>query len=131
MALLLDTHIWLWGLLEPHRLTEQVKQALATETTALRLSPISLWETLMLAERGRITLDRDPSGWLGKAMKASPVMEAPITFDVAAASRDIALDHQDPADRFIVATAKVFDLRLVTADSRLLRCPEIQVLPNR
>ncbi|MCY4611640.1 MAG: type II toxin-antitoxin system VapC family toxin [Gammaproteobacteria bacterium] len=130
MALLLDTHIWLWGLLEPHRLTEQVKQALAAETTALRLSPISLWETLMLAERGRITLDRDPSDWLDKAMKASPVMEAPITFDVAAASRNIALDHQDPADRFIVATAKIFDLRLVTADLRLLRCQEIMVLPN-
>ena len=131
MALLLDTHIWLWGLLEPHRLTEPVKQALAAETTALRLSPISLWETLMLAERGRITLDRDPLGWLDKAMKTTPVMEAPVTFDVAAASRNIALEHQDPADRFIVATAKVFDLRLVTADSRLLRCQEIKVLPNR
>lgn len=130
MALLLDTHIWLWGLLEPHRLTEPVKQALTAETTALRLSPISLWETLMLAERGRITLDRDPLGWLDKAMKTTPVMEAPITFDVATASRGIALEHQDPADRFIVATAKVFDLRLVTADLRLLRCPEIKVLPN-
>lgn len=131
MALLLDTHIWLWGILEPHRLTGSVRQALSTQTAALRLSPISLWETLVLAERGRITLDRDPSAWLDKAMKASPVMEAPVTFEVAAASRRIALGHQDPADRFIAATAKVFGLTLVTADSRLLQCQGIKVLPNR
>lgn len=131
MPLLLDTHIWLWGLLEPQRLTEQLKRVLASQTEALRLSPISLWETLILAERGRISLDREPKDWLDKAMKTTPVLEAPITFDVAAASRSVALDHQDPADRFIIATAKVFGLRLVTADSRLLQCREIEVLPNQ
>lgn len=131
MPLLLDTHIWLWGLLEPHRLSEPVKRALASQTEALRLSPISLWETLVLAERGRIVLDREPLGWLDRAMKATPIVEAPITFDVAIASRRVALKHQDPADRFIVATAKVFGLRLVTADPRLLQCREIEVLPNR
>lgn len=130
MPLLLDTHIWLWGLLEPHRLTGQLKRTLASQTEALRLSPISLWETLILAERGRISLDRNPRDWLDKAMKTTPILEAPITFDVAVASRSVALEHQDPADRFIVATAKVFGLRLVTADSRLLQCREIEVLPN-
>ena len=128
--IVLDTHIWLWGLLEPHRLAEQLKRTLASQTEALRLSPISLWETLMLAERGRISLDRDPRDWLDKAMKTTPILEVPITFDVAAASRNVALDHRDPADRFIVATAKVFELKLVTADSRLLQCREIEVLPN-
>jgi len=41
------------------------------------------------------------------------------------------LGYRDPADRFLVATAKVYDLTLVTADERLLRIPEIQVLANR
>jgi PIN domain nuclease of toxin-antitoxin system len=40
------------------------------------------------------------------------------------------LGYRDPADRFLVATAKVYDLTLVTADERLLRVPEIQVLAN-
>ena len=51
--------------------------------------------------------------------------------DVALASRTVDVEHQDPADRFIVATAKVHGLTLVTADARLLRCRDVEVLPNR
>ena len=64
-------------------------------------------------------------------MSVAPIVETPVTIDVALASRAVDLEHQDPADRFIVATAKVFDLTLVTADARLLRCRDIEVLPNR
>ena len=64
-------------------------------------------------------------------MSASPIAEAPLTFDVALASRTVDVEHQDPADRFIVATAKVYGLTLVTADARLQRCRDIHVLANR
>ena len=130
MPLLLDTHIWLWGLLDPDRLSQQVRLALSSRTDELRLSPVSVWEALVLAERGRITLEPDARSWLNKAMSLTPVVEVPVTFDVAMASRSIALEHQDPADRFIAASAKVFALTLVTADERLLRCQDIDVLPN-
>jgi PIN domain nuclease of toxin-antitoxin system len=130
MGLLLDTHIWLWGLLDPDRLSSGVRQALASRQEELRLSPISVWEALILAERGRLTLEPDPRSWLRKAMSKCPVVEVPVTFDVVLASRNIDLEHQDPADRFIAASAKVFGLKLVTADRRLLRCPDIEVLPN-
>ncbi len=130
MGLLLDTHIWLWGLLDPDRLSNGVRQALASRQEELRLSPISIWEALILAERGRLTLEPNPRSWLRKAMSKCPIVEVPVTFDVVLASRNIDLEHQDPADRFIAASAKVFGLKLVTADRRLLRCPEIEVLPN-
>ena len=64
-------------------------------------------------------------------MSTSPIAEAPLTIDVALASRTVDVEHRDPADRFIVATAKVYGLTLVTADARLLRCRDIHVLPNR
>ena len=131
MGLLLDTHIWLWGLLDPDRLSDAVKRAFRSLEGELRLSPISLWEALLLAERGRLTLEPDPHRWLRKAMSITPIAEAPITFDVALASRTVDVEHQDPADRFIVATAKVYGLKLVTADARLLRCGDVEVLPNR
>lgn len=130
MGLLLDTHIWLWGLLDPDRLSNGVRQALASRQEEMRLSPISVWEALILAERGRLTLEPDPRSWLRKAMSKCPVVEVPVTLDVVLASRNIDLEHQDPADRFIAASAKVFGLKLVTADRRLLRCPDIEVLPN-
>ena len=131
MRLLLDTHIWLWSLLDPERLSDSVKRALASHEHELRLSPISVWEALLLAERGRVRLRPDPHRWLRDAMSIAPISEAPITFDVALASRTAGVEHQDPADRFIVATARVFGLTLVTADARLLRCRDIEVLPNR
>ena len=131
MPLLLDTHIWLWGLLDPDRLSDRVRRALSSRTDRLRLSPVSVWEALVLAERGRVALEPDPRRWLHRALSLTPVEEVPVTFDVAAASRNIALEHRDPADRFIAASAKVFGLTLVTADERLLRCRDIDVLPNR
>ncbi|MEO1186558.1 MAG: PIN domain-containing protein, partial [Cyanobacteria bacterium J06636_27] len=56
MKLLLDTHIWLWYLLGDKRLSTQLQFAIAEEKTELWLSPISIWETLILAEKGRIFL---------------------------------------------------------------------------
>ena len=129
--MLLDTHIWLWALLDPARLSRAVRALLASPTETVRLSPISVWEAVMLAERGRIALEPDPRSWLDRALAAAPVAEAPLTFEVAMASRSIALEHRDPADRFIAASALVFGLTLVTADARLLDCPDIEVMPNR
>ncbi len=124
MPFLLDTHVWLWGINEPERLPTSVRTELEMASEPPRLSPISLWEVMLLAERGRITLSPNPRTWLREA--ARTVREVPLTFEVAAASRQLRLDHEDPADRFIVATAKVFGLRLVTADTRLLRCPDVE-----
>ena len=131
MGLLLDTHIWLWSLLDPDRLGDSARHALLSREDELRLSPISVWEALLLAERGRVVLEPDPRRWLRDVMTVAPMAEAPLTIDVALASRTVDVEHQDPADRFIVATAKVYGLALVTADARLLRCRDIEVLPNR
>ena len=130
MGLLLDTHIWLWSLLDPDRLGDSARHALQSGETELFLSPVSVWESLLLAERGRVVLDPEPHRWLRKAMSISPVTEVPLTIDVAIASRTVDLEHQDPADRFIAATAKVHSLTLVTADTRLLRCGDIDLLPG-
>ena len=56
VKLLLDTHIWLWALLEPERLTAPVSDALQSPENELWLSPISVWEATMLAERGRVVV---------------------------------------------------------------------------
>ena len=130
MRLLLDTHIWLWSLLDPGQLSDSVRQAVGSRENELQLSPVSVWEALLLAERGRVALRPDPHRWIRKAMSSTPVSEAPLTIEVALASRSVDLEHQDPADRFIAATAAVQGLTLVTADARLLRCKDIQTLSN-
>lgn len=121
MRLLLDTHIWLWSQLEPRRLSRRVAEALQDPANDLWLSPISVWETLLLAEQGRIQLDVAPRDWVEAVSAVFPVRDAILTREVAALSRDIDLPHQDPADRFIAASAVVYELALVTNDERLKR----------
>lgn len=131
MRLLLDTHIWLWSLLEPERLTAPVEDSLAGPDAEIWLSPISVWETLVLADKGRIRLDPSPVDWIGTQLGATPMRDAPLTRQVGLESRRVDLVHEDPADRFLAATAVVYDLVLVTADHRLIDCPSMQVLANR
>lgn len=58
------------------------------------------------------------------------VKEAPLTAEVAREVRSTILEHRDPGDRFLVATAKAYDLTLVTADARLFRLDEVALFPN-
>ena len=97
----------------------------------LWLSPVSVWEALLLAERGRLGFREEPSRLLEAAISAQGYQEAPLTHEVAFESRRLSLSTEDPADRFLAATAKVYDLTLVTADERLQTLREIKVLPNR
>ena len=120
MRVLLDTHIWIWSLLDPERLSGRVRSILSDPDTEIRLSPISTWELLLLIEKGRVEVEGDGEEWVSEALRRAPLLEAPLTHEVALESRRIALPHADPADRFLCATARVYDLSLVTADERLL-----------
>ena len=131
MKLLLDTHIWLWALLEPERLTPAVRTALESADNELWLSPISVWEALVLAERGRLSPNAPVAEWIERMVRAIPRREAPLTHDIAVASRQLKLPQQDPADRFLAATARVLGLTLVTADERLLESKDYAVMANR
>ena len=72
MKLLLDTHIVLWGVLEPSKLTDRVAQTLESATAELFLSPITAWEILLLVEKGHVVLDDDPVRWLHKVYRRLP-----------------------------------------------------------
>ena len=64
MKLLLDTHIWLWYALGDPKLSDNLRSIIATDTTELWLSPISVWEVMLLAEKGRISLKSDTNTWI-------------------------------------------------------------------
>jgi PIN domain nuclease of toxin-antitoxin system len=130
--LLLDTHIWLWSHTEPERLGKRVATALGDERNQLWLSPISIWEFLLLAERGRLRI-RDgasPTQWVEIALSRAPMHDAVLSREVAIRSRAVRLDREDPADRFLAATAATYELTLVTADDRLLRGKGYRTLAN-
>ena len=70
--LLLDTHIWRWSLAAPEKLGRRLRAALARRGTELWLSPVSVWELLVLAERGRIKLAPEPRQWIAIALGHTP-----------------------------------------------------------
>jgi len=131
MRLLLDTHIWLWSVLEPKRLSRRVTKEIQDLSNELWLSPISIWEVIVLWQKGRMIPEQDIEAWVPRALCALPLQEAPVTYEVARETARLRLLHPDPADRFLLATAKVFELTLVTADDHLLKSHEVSLLANR
>jgi PIN domain nuclease of toxin-antitoxin system len=131
VKLLLDTHIWLWSLLAPERLIPRVATALERPDNELWLSPLSTWELLVLVERRRVVLDQATDAWIAEAMARAPLKEAPLTHEVALETRHGGLSHRDPVDTFLVATARVFGLTLVTADARIIGAKGVSILANR
>ena len=131
MKLLLDTHIWLWSLLDPRRLSPKVVATLTADDTERWLSPLSIWEALLLIEQKRLEVDRPGEAWILEALERAPIVEAPLNREVVIASRRLKTRHRDPVDRFLVATAQVFELTLVTADATLLALKGVELLPNR
>jgi PIN domain nuclease of toxin-antitoxin system len=128
VKLLLDTHIWLWYLLGNERLSTQLQTTIPAATTELWLSPISIWETLLLAEKGRISLQPNPVAWVDLALNTLEIREASLNHHIAILSRQIELPHQDPGDRFIAATAVYYQLTLATVDTNLTGSSWLQTL---
>lgn len=131
MRLLLDTHIWLWSVLDPERLSRRATKEIQDAGNELWLSPISIWELIVLWQKRRIVPDEHIEAWVPKALRSLPLREAPVTYEVARETGRLRLAHRDTADRFLLATAKVFELTLVTADAHLLKVRDVSVLANR
>ena len=99
----MDTHIILWSAAEPDKLSKNITKELKNSSNELWYSPISVWEILFLAEKGRISLSPDIEKSAREIFRKIPLNEAPLNKEVAIQSRFVLLPHQDPADRFIAA----------------------------
>ncbi len=129
MRLLLDTHVWLWRLLAPEQLSKDAERAVADRESEVHLSPISVWETLALARKGRLMLTPSPSEWTLDALRRSAPTATPLTHGIALRSETLAgFGSEDPADRFLVATALENDLTLVTADAAMRSYPPLRTI---
>lgn len=130
VKLLLDTHIWLWSTLEPNRLSRRITRELSDQENELWLSAVSVWELTMLIRKKKMQISQDVREWVGTSMKRLELSELPITIEVALEVPLIDFSHGDPADHLLAASAKVFDMVLVTADKHLMELHGIRTLAN-
>lgn len=122
--LLLDTHIWFWLVTANRRKLKAAsinKLSATAEHSKLLVSVISAWEIAMLETKGRLGLGVPVQAWVTTAC-AQP------EFELTGLSVPLALDsvslpgqfHSDPADRFLVATARTQQATLVTYDEKII-----------
>lgn len=130
--LLLDTHVLVWWVHSPGRLSRPQRKALESVDDAgpAIVAGISLWEVAMLHERGRIRLSLPLRDWLEKATAPPRVRIQGLTPPIAAALAELAGSDlpRDPADRILVATARVLGAKLVTQDEALRRSEWVETL---
>ncbi len=121
MAWLLDTHVWIWSQLEPERLGPNAVSILEDPDQALYVAAVSTLEIACLVAAGRVDLSVSVQEWVDAAVAELSAATLDLTHPVAAmAYRLPGAFHRDPADRILVATARMHDLVLLTADRRIL-----------
>jgi PIN domain nuclease of toxin-antitoxin system len=121
-VIVLDTHVLVWWVAEPGKLSLRARRAVKTGVAARALvtSAISIFEIATLLRRGRLVLGTDTDRWF-HALHALPELTVePVSAEVASAAGACPDDFPgDPADRIIAATARVLGAKLVTADRSL------------
>jgi PIN domain nuclease of toxin-antitoxin system len=123
-ALLLDTHVWLWyaeGVSERLRPAAVRRLEEARQSEGLIVSAVSVWEIGMHAARGRIQLTVPLRDWIDAALGVPGIRLAPLDTAIAVESTLLPGEPRgDPADRFLIATARSLDVTLATRDAQIL-----------
>lgn len=123
VALLLDTHVWVYYAGVPNELLPAVVRTIdkARDTGLLFISVISIWEIALLVRKKRLALPMSPARWTEEALKLTGLNLLAFTPEIAIESVDLPEPmHKDPADRILVASARVERMTLVTRDREVL-----------
>jgi PIN domain nuclease of toxin-antitoxin system len=120
-VIVLDTHVLVWAASDDRKLGRKARALIDQQWASGRVAvpAIAFWEVGLLQERSRLRLPSTVREWRDSVLAAGAI-ELPLDGTVAVRAIDLAGLHDDPADRFIVATALVHEAALVTADERLL-----------
>lgn len=117
--IVLDTHAWVWWTSKPEKLAKRAARAI-DKADKIGICAISVWEIAMKAELGKLKFDRPYDAWIDAALEDDPRTELlHLSPRVSVAAVRLSWKHTDPADRFIVATARVHEAHLVTSDERI------------
>ena len=120
--MLLDTHTMLWldqGILLRRHAVEQIE--IARSDDRLWISPISIYEVARLHERGRADIGIEPAEWVGRFTRQYGIRVSRTTIGIALDAGNLPrLDHRDPLDRLLIATARHLEVPIVTRDRAIL-----------
>jgi PIN domain nuclease of toxin-antitoxin system len=123
-GILLDTHVWVRLQMLSHPLSTEAIEAIrkAGAIRSVYVPAISVWEIAKLTRRNRLQLNMSVSRWVTEALDKPGIQLLPFTIDIAIEAAELPEPmYKDPADRMIVASARVERLTLITSDKPMLR----------
>ena len=128
--IVLDTHIWVWWIHGDSRLTnQQIMWLQEYESQGLGISAISCWEVAKLVDYSRLVLPCPVSEWMDTALSYPGIRLLDLTPQIAIESTQLPEGiHKDPADQIIIATARIHDCPLLTADTKILNYRHVVTL---
>lgn len=120
MTFLLDTHILIWSMVEPNRLSRLARLAIENPENRVLISAAVAWELAIKVKAGKFSpasiIDK-----LGRLLEQAAFLEVPISVEHATCAGSLALHHRDPFDRLLVAQALSLRIPIVSADAILDR----------
>jgi len=128
MNVLLDTHIWIWMCVSPEKLSVKAKKAIRSANICY-VSSISVWEIAMLTNKNRLILTTSLDNWIHSSIEKAGLTLIDLNIDIAIDSSRLPEPcHRDPADRFLIATARTENLSLITADKLIRNYPHCKTI---
>jgi PIN domain nuclease of toxin-antitoxin system len=124
--LLLDTHTLLWAVAAPDQLGGKAVSLLADPQVDRSISAATCLEIARLNRYSQISLSLPPNAWISGAVAELRLRDLPISSEIAIEAYALPEPfHRDPADRLLVATARLLKHRIMTADERILAYPYV------
>jgi len=124
---LLDTHVWIWlSIGQMESLSPRAQRSITGRTRWI--SAISCWELAKLVERRRIGFTIPTLSWIRRSLTENDLRIADLTPEIAVESTNLQGLHRDPADQIIMATSRVLEMPLVTADQRIIQFGDVEAI---
>jgi len=132
MNVLLDTHVWIFSQESPDRLGPRTTSILEDAENSIWVSTISSLEMARLLALGRLRFSMDLHAWITQSLRLLLATTIAVSHEIAIGAYRLPEPfHRDPADRVLVATARLHALHLVTADEQILAYTEVRTIDAR
>ena len=127
---LLDTNVWLWMVESPVDIPEKIMPIVNNPLNyPFSLSAISVWEVAKKVSLGKLGLSVPIADWMKKATNDTYIQVLPLSIQVSVESTQLPGEfHKDPADQIIVATARQYNLTILTADRLIQNYPHVKTV---
>jgi PIN domain nuclease of toxin-antitoxin system len=126
--ILLDTCVLFWLELGPERISPKAREAMLAQGAQLFASAVSAFELGLKVRAGEITLPMPTGKWVREVCERRGIRVLPLDEEAAGFSATLPMLHRDPCDRFLIATAQLAGLALVTPDDKIRLYPNLKVI---